>query len=260
MAVAKTISDTLVEELNILANSGSPLDQFTSARLRRDIKNLESAHFIAARICLGILYTIENNVEKSLSTFEETLTLDPNDHNIHTNYAHALTKFKKPEEACLHYKVAAELSPDHYTLIDLAEAAQIIFKPRIFSDTVKSNLNTIDLDALEANINARATLQLASLFEQNNISDEDANRIYKIAASVMRDRDISFEKGNFRRTDNYGGSTVTFYAAVEGTASLIHELNETLCDRIVDSDACHILKDIMYVFIPYHRAQTDGNH
>ncbi|KEY87842.1 hypothetical protein MBA34_17915 [Pseudomonas capeferrum] len=256
MAVAKTISDTLVEELNILANSGSILDPFTSARLRRDIKKLESAHFIAARICLGILYTIENNAEKSLSTFEETLSLDPSDRNIHTNYAHALSKFRKPEAACRHYKIAADLSPDHHALIDLAEAAQIIFKPRIFSETIKSNLDKIDIDALEKNINARATLQLATLFEQNNISDDEANKIYKIAESIMSERNIGFKKGNFRRTDNYGGSTVTFYAAIEGSADLIHELNETLCDRIVDFDACHILKDIMYVFIPYHQEPT----
>ena len=251
MAVAKTIADTLLEELNVYSVSGETPDPFTSSRLRREIKKLESTHFISARICLGILFTIEKNSKNAISTFEEIARYEPKDPNIHLSYAHSLSAFKMKVLACHHYKLAAQLMPNSIeSLLGLAETARDIFKPREFTST----LNSCDPDFVENLLNhpeAHQAFLMASLFETNRVSDEDANKIYSIAQEILQSNNIFFEQGNIKQTDIYGGPTVTFYSGLAQSDDLIFTLNEQLCDRIVDADAAHILKHVTYVFVSH---------
>ncbi|MHC8404275.1 hypothetical protein [Pseudomonas sp. TMB3-21] len=252
MAVAKTICEAVLEELNAYSTSATRPDRFTAARLRREIAKLEQADFMAAHLCLGILYTIERDADAALSEFEELLRYTPDDVNLHQNYAHSLAKLRMANAANVHYRIAADGAAESTEfLIDLAETSQIICRPQEFMEVLKRNKHKADEETLSKNIDVKRIIRISNLFEEAGLSDDDANSVYTAAEELFIEHNLEIESGYFRKTGMYGSSTLTFYAELSREPEFIHGLNECFCDRIVDMDASHLLKDLTYVFVAH---------
>lgn len=252
MAVAKTICDTVLGELNAHVQSNTRPDPFTAARLRREIGKLEQADYMQARLCLGILLTLERKADEAIQVFEGMLEYAPEDPDLHQNYAHSLAKLRLANSANDHYKAAVEHAPEATeALIDLAETSQIVFKPCEFMSTLKSNLHKANADKLKENIEVQRAIRIAKLFEEVGITDHIANKIYLATEGFFTEHNLVLESGYFRRTAMYGSSTLTFYAELSCDSDFIHSLNEQLCDRLVDHDVAHLMKDLTYVFVAH---------
>lgn len=252
MAVAKTICDTVLDELNAFSTSNTRPDRFTANRLRREISKLEQADFVAAQLCMGILYTIERNANDAISVFESLLQYSPDDTSLHQNYAHSLAKLRMANAAYLHYRIAADnASESTELLIDLAEISQVVCRPLEFMEVLERNLHKADGESLKANIDVQRTIRIAKLFEDAGLSDDDANSIYTAAEELYVEHNLVIDTGYFRKTDIFGSSTLTFYAELSLEDDFIHDLNDRLCDRVVDLDVSHLLKNLTYVFVAH---------
>lgn len=252
MAVAKTICDTVLDELNAFSTSNTRPDPFTATRLRREISKLEQADFMAAQLCMGILYTIERNATDAISVFESLLKYNPDDASLHQNYAHSLAKFRMANAAHLHYRTSADIFSDPTeVLIDLAEISQTVCRPLEFIEVLERNLHKSDADTLKENIDVRRAVRIAKLFKEVGISDNDANSVYTAAEALYVEHDLKIDTGYFRQTSAYGSSNLTFYAELSLEDDFIHDLNDRLCDRVVDLDVSHLLKDLTYVFVAH---------
>ena len=259
MAVAQTICNTVLEQLNVFSLSGTQPDPFTAIRLRREIEKLEKVDSMAALLCSGILYSVEKDVQNAIETFEQILTYAPDDANMHHTYAHALAKFRMANAAHQHYLIAVAHGDEcTRALIDLAETAQMIFRPSEFMDAFEKNAQRADVEYLQKNVDVLRAIRLNKLFIELQIAEDDANRLYCAAESIFIENDLLVKSGYFKRTGIYGGSQLTFYAAIAGNVEFISEVNLTFCDRVIDLDAGHILKDISFVFVPYSE-QDDHN-
>ncbi|MCE1007224.1 hypothetical protein [Pseudomonas monteilii] len=256
MAVAKTICDTVLEELNSHVHSDTQPDPFTAARLRREITKLEQADYMQARLCLGILLTLERKAKQAFEVFEEMLRYTPEDPGLHQNYGHSLAKLRFANLANSHYKAAVEYSPEATeVLIDLAETAQIAFRPCEFMSVLKANIHKANSEVLGENVDVQRAIRLAKLFEDVGISDETANSIYLAAEGLFIEHELLIEAGYFRKTGMYGSSTLTFYAELSCDDDFIHRLNDELCDRLVDFDVAHLLNNLTFLFIA-HKPNT----
>ena len=252
MAVAKTICESVLEELNAYSTSNTRPDPFTANRLRREITKLENADFMAAHMCSGILYTIERKPNDAIAEFEELLKYAPDDPSLHQNYAHSLSKFRMANAANLHYRISADNAADPTeVLIDFAETSQVVCRPHAFMEVLNRNMPRADEEALKANIDVRRVIRIANLFEEAGLSDDDANSVYSATEQLFIDHDLEIKTGYFRRTSMYGSSTLTFFAELAVEDDLIHDINEDLCDRMVDLDVAHLLKDLTYVFVAH---------
>ncbi|UZE12807.1 tetratricopeptide repeat protein [Pseudomonas sp. B21-053] len=253
MALAKTIGETVLEELNYFAVSGSKPDPFTIARLRREISKLEKVEPIGALLCQGILFSIENNAEEAIRAFEEILSYDPNNPDMNQNYGHSLAKLKMANSAQKHYIIAADHSLESTSaLIDVAETAQVVFRPTDFTEALERNAHKADVEKLMQNADVQNCFTVAELFKEFGIDEADANKIGLSAERICVQRDLSVMNGYFRRTGMYGSSKLTFYAGIEGDSDTICDMNIDLSDSIIDNDAGHILAEISYIFVPYH--------
>lgn len=252
MAVAKTICDTVLDELNAISASNTRPDRFTANRLRREITKLEQADFVAAQLCMAILYTIERNAKDAISVFESLLKYSPDDASLHQNYAHSLAKLRMANAAYLHYRISADIASESTeALIDLAEVSQIVFRPLEFMEVLERNLHKADEETLKANIDVKRAIIIAKLFEEVCLSDNDANSIYTAAEELYVEHDLNVGEGYFRKTSIFGSSTLTFYSELSLEDDFIHDLNDRLCDRVVDLDVSHLLKDLTYVFVAH---------
>jgi tetratricopeptide (TPR) repeat protein len=252
MAVAKTIGDTVLEELNAHVRSDTRPDPFTAARLRREIARLENVDFMPARLCMGILLTLEGKVKKAIAVFDELLSYAPSDPGLHQNYGHSLAQMRLVNLAHEHYKSALEFAPEATSILtDLAETAQIIFRPLEFIELMESHSHKSDSEILLNNEHVQRVSRLAEAFTRLEISDESANQIYSCVEPIFCNREIQVKSGHFRETGSYGSSKLTFYAEVSGDDDLIYEINEELCDNIVENDAGHLLKELTFVFVSH---------
>jgi len=257
MAVAKTICDTVIAELNAHVESNTRPDPFTTARLRREIGKLEKADYMQSRLCLGILFTLERNAGEAISAFEDMLQYAPEDPDLHRNYAHSLAKLRLANSANEHYKAAIEYAPEATeTLIDFAETSQKVFRPCEFLSVLKANGHKANTETLKANIDVQRAVRLANLFEEVGITDTTANQIYLATEDFFIEHDLMVPSGYFRKTAMYGSSTLTFYAELSRDPDFIHSLNEQLCDRLVDLDLAHTMRDLTYVFVAHTPEDT----
>lgn len=261
MAVAKTICDTLLAELNAFSTSQAVPDPFTAVRLRREIANLAKVNEMEAHFCSGILYTIERKAREAISEFEQLLAYNPDDANSHQNYAHSLGKLRFSNAAFDHYVIAADnFSDSTEVIIDLAEIAQVVFKPLEFFKVLERNRHKIDREQLKANLNFQWISRLAKLFKEVGITDDIANSIYSAVEQIFVDSNILIKQGYFRKTGIFGGATITFYAELLCDAETIYELNDELCDRFVENDVSHLLKDMTYIFVSHSTATSEINN
>lgn len=252
MAVAKTICDTVLDELNSFSTSNTRPDPFTALRLRREISKLEQADFMAAHLCMGILYTIERKANDAISEFEALLKYSPEDATLHQNYAHTLAKLRMANAAHQHYRISADIASEcTELLIDLAEISQVVCRPLEFMEVLKRNLHKANEEILKENIDVKRAVRIANLFEEVGLSDNDANSIYTAAEELYIEHDLEIYTGYFRKTNIFGSSALTFYAELSLEDDFIHDLNERLCDRVVDLDVSHLLKDLTYVFVAH---------
>lgn len=258
MALAKTIGETVLEELNFFAVSGTQPDPFTIARLRREIGKLEKVEPLGALLCQGILFSIEKNATEAIRVFEEILSYDPQNSDMNQNYGHSLAKLQMANLAQKHYVIAADNSIDSTSaLVDVAETAQVVFRPSDFMQALERNAHKANIEELMKNPDVQNCFTVSELFSELDIKDDDANLISISAESVCIKNGLSVTNGYFRRTGMYGSSKLTFYAGIEGDSDLICNMNIQLCDSLIDNDAGHILSDISYIFVPYHEADTD---
>lgn len=258
MALAKTIGETVLEELNCFAVSGSRPDPFTTARLRREIDKLEKVEPMGALLCRGILFSIEGQASEAIGAFEEILSYVPDDPNMHQNYGHSLAKLKMTNLAHKHYIIAADNSSESTSaLVDLAETAQVVFRPTDFITVLERNAHKADAEKLMANADVQNSYTVSELFKELEIDEDDANKLSTVAEGICIRYDLSIANGYFRRTSMYGSSKLTFYAGIEGDSDLICDLNIEFCDKLIDEDIGHLLTDISYVFVPYQPADVD---
>lgn len=251
MAVAKTIADDILAELNHFSLSGTKPDAFTSARLKREIGKLGNVDFIGHLLCDAILATIDGRKDDAFRNFTEILKYQPDSADMHQNFGYSLAKFRRMNEAHEQYLLAVDSSDQTMKLLaDLAESSQIVFRPGDLTMALERNEKKVDFDLLSSNSDFRRALKLAQLFKEFGIDEDEANQLYTTVEQICEENSVTVVTGFFRVTGMQGGSTLSFYASIEGDSDFISEMNLNFCDKVIDNDQGHILKDIAYVFVP----------
>lgn len=257
MAVPKTIADDLLGELNRFATQKIVPDAFTSARLKREIGKLANADFMTSLLCEAILATITLRKGDTIRKFEEILRYQPEDADTYQNFGHSLLRFQDVNGAHSCYMKALEHSEKPSQVIsDLADTAQIIFRPTDLTRALDKYGESLDITSLYKNDDFAAALKLAQLFERLKVDEGLANQIYTSAEKVFIRRNVRVNCGYFRLTGAFGGSKLTFYANIEGDSDFVSETNIELADQIIDDDHGAALPEVSMVFVPYHPSST----
>ncbi|PIO95971.1 hypothetical protein CBI55_03350 [Pseudomonas syringae] len=258
MAVAKTIADTILEELNHFSTTDKRPDSFTSARLKREIRKLENIDYTAKILCDAILATIEGRQKEALDNFSEILKYDPDNSSMHQNFAYSLAKFGMISEAHQHYLAAVDNSPNtNKLLMDLAESSLVIHRPGDFASAFKRNSEKVNTrELMQVRVISRA-LKLAALFADEEISDDDSHNMYKTAKEFRDEFKVKVINGYYRNTGMYDGPKVTFYATIEGDWEQVMDANMRLADRVIDKDQGHLLKEVTHIFVPMNAEDAE---
>jgi tetratricopeptide (TPR) repeat protein len=204
-------------------------------------------------LCEAILATILLRKDEAIKKFREILGYQPEDADTHQNFGHTLLRFQDMNGAHSCYLNALKYSDEPTQLIfDLADTAQIIFRPSDLAAAVDAYNEKLDIEMLLTNGDFSAAMKLADLFQSTEINEEHANQIYTSAEKIFIRHDVIVQCGFFRMTEGFGGSKLTFYANIEGDSDFVAKINIELADQLIDDDHGGALRDVSMVFVPYH--------
>lgn len=258
MAVAKTIAENLLEELNRFSASNTQPDPFTSARLKREINKLGNVDFVGRLLCDAILATVEKREEDAIRNFEEILKYSPDNGNMHHNYAYTLAKLDRMNDAHEHYIAAVETASNiNKLLLDLAESSLIVLRPGDLVSALERSSGRIDIPTLMLEKEIARAIDLSKLFDDVELDQSEANQIYTSASKLIREQSLEIMAGYFRGTGVHGGAKITFYSSIGGDGGFVADMNMMLCDRLIDDGLGHLLKNFTYVFVPYNQPDED---
>ncbi|RZI27700.1 hypothetical protein [Pseudomonas orientalis] len=258
MAVAKTIAENVLEELNRFSTTDTMPDAFTSARLRREIAKLGKVDVVGKQLCDAILATVEGREADARRNFIDILKYQPDNPDMHQNFAYSLSKFGRISEAHKHYLATVDHTDQTAKLlIDLAESSLIVYRPGDLVAALERNSKKINMDDIVESGNIRKALQLHELFTALDIDENESNQIYNTTEEFKLENNLKVVSGYFRSTGAYGGAKITFYASIEGDSEYISEMNMRFCDKLIDNDQGSILKNVTYAFVPFNESDMD---
>jgi tetratricopeptide (TPR) repeat protein len=202
-------------------------------------------------VCDAILATVENREEDAVSNFEEILKYNPDNGNMHQNYAYTLAKFGRMNDAHKHYLAAADNTSNiSKLLLDLAESSLIVLRPGDLVSALERNSEKFDLEKLLLEKDIARAVELYRLFDEVELDQNETNKIYTSVSNFISMHELDLMAGYFRKTGAHGGAKLTFYSGIAGDGSFVADINMMLCDHLIDDGLNHILKNLTYVFIP----------
>lgn len=121
-AQPQTKLDSILHELGEIAKSDQECDEFTLARLRREIESLSEADRVEGLIAQGALAAIERDLNEVHSSYELALNLAPDETLIHYNYSNSLRYLGIFSEAADQALLAATHESEAFVINNLIDA------------------------------------------------------------------------------------------------------------------------------------------
>ncbi|MFK7700436.1 hypothetical protein [Pseudomonas caspiana] len=251
MAVAKTIADSVLGELNSFSSRHMVPDPFTTARLRREIAKLENVDVPASLLCEAILLTLEKKYEDVVSTFETIFEMLPEEADMHENFGNSLARLGRVADAHDAYLNALKYSNEPTSiLMELAATTLVTFGTDEFMDALNNSAEKSDTAKILNSEFVSEAIKLHGLFEELEVSPSAAKSVYRSAEKVCLAFDKKINSGRFMSLSSYGGARVAFYAGIVGTAEIIADMNFALADQLIDDEQGDLLSMMSFVYIP----------
>lgn len=259
MAVAQTIADSLLTELNRYSAEGTKPDPFTTARLRRSIEKLSKVDHVGGLLCEAILLTFENQYALVVDKFEEIFKFLPEDADMHENFGNSLGRLNHMWEAQDQYNEALRFSRDPASIIkEMAKSSCITFR---IHDVMRALEQIEDPELREKLIESQDVadaLELNTYIEEAGVTSHDVSSIYYHAERVCHEYNKSVPLGYLQLTSQFSGPNLTLYAEVDGSATDIANMNFALCDILIDADLGTLFDKVSYVFIADSKEKQTG--
>lgn len=232
-AAPKTKASKLIEELNVLLHQGER-DEFTLRRIKSEAEKLRSSDAFNAYILLGMLASLENNVDEMRMNHLAALKLQPNEPNANFNYSTSLNNL------CF-YSEAREFSVKAYlggpgNLQILSSLIEICVRSGRIREARKWLERFQALSPKKVNENEGLILEANELLDDGCVSDDEVEEILELSASALRSNKVIPNRVGIETLSDEESYWLNYMFEVQRPPADIVELNFEAAERLANSE------------------------
>lgn len=195
-------------------------------RLKKEAENLIKIDAAAAYNYLGLIAVLENNRKAVISNYEKAIKLMPNDFAIHSNYSTALLRSGLTDLALEEArKVFCNFTNNKDVILNLFY--RLIDSAR-FDEAYKLSSKIESDKGIELVNNA------AKIFEEANLTDDDAQHLQNLAYSVITKNNLYYFKSGYEVIDGCVSITLYVDLPIEEIFDINWKLAGILADNLED--------------------------
>lgn len=184
----KTKASELIDKLNDLLHQ-EERDEFTLRKIKKEAENLMSSDAFNAYILLGMLASLENDVDAMRKNYLAALKLRPNDWDANFNYSTSLNNLCFVSEAREYAEKA--YNGNRGNLTSLSFLIEISLKSGRIREARKWLKHFQALSPEEVNEDESLILEAHEMVVGSRVSDEYVEQLLELSFSIMRRNDIT---------------------------------------------------------------------
>ncbi|VAX19797.1 hypothetical protein MNBD_NITROSPINAE02-2166 [hydrothermal vent metagenome] len=223
----------IVEKINKLSLADRK-NTFLLGQIKRDAQTLRKNDALSASIILGMVASIENNIDEMRSHHENALRINESDFFANINYAASLWKTWFLSEANDYYLKAYETNPSDYRVI-LNLVNNLLFMGR-FKDA-NSWLIKLEKQFPDGQRDAKKFIEEALDFlNENKISEKDIKSYLDLAVSVLHSQGIFFTGRDVSFSEDEESRSISYEIKLDLPVRQIVDLNWKFAEKLAERD------------------------
>lgn len=214
----------LVNDINTLVSKHRKPANTEVNRLDRQAESLKKKiNWSDYYDILGQISGLKDHKDDMISKFENAIKLEPNNYEIRRNYL-----------SCLHNSGLIELATNQARLLDSQfpsnDSSLLLFKSYFYLCRFRDALQV--LGKLERN---NENLSAVTIFDNANLTDDDAQNLHKLAFGVIKAKNLYFSASEIEIVDNCVCYTIYVDAPIEDIFDINWELDRILVENLEDT-------------------------
>ena len=232
-AAPKTKASKLIEKMNDLVNRRDR-DEFTLRKIRKEAEKLRSSDAFNAYILLGMLASLENDVDEMRLNHLAALKLRPDDPNANFNYSTSLNNLCFYSEA-REFAVKAYLGGPGNLQI-LSSLIEICVRSGRIREARKWLRKIEKLEPEVVIENKNIILEAYDLFSEFDVSDDDVEEILRLSLSALHHNKVVPTKIIIETLSDEESYWLNYMFEVQRPPADIVELNFEAAERLANSE------------------------
>ena len=231
-AASKTKASKLIEKLNALLHQ-KERNEFTLRKFRKEAENLRSSDAFSAYLLLGMLASLDNDVDKLRKNHLAALNLRPDDPDANFNYSMSLINLCFYSEARVLAEKAYQGSRGNLKylsfLIEICLKSGRIREARKWLHKFEELKPEVEIE------NKRIIQEAFGLLSEAHVSDDEVDEVLEMSSSVLRHNKIAPNIINIGTLSDEYSYWLQYLFEVEETPENIADLNFDVAMRLAES-------------------------